>query len=155
MKRIFWQTRAIYAKLFFSFFLFTQGVVANECKEIEKELQQLEKLQKAIEQKIEKNEQLLQQIKQEKESLEAFRKTLNQEVENLQSERFKKLAKDFESMDPEYAGEKLSQMEPKIAAYILFNMKSRKAGEALNFVSGEMVNKISKILTQLKQNGKK
>ena len=59
-------------------------------------------------------------------------------------------------MDPEYAGEKLSKMsDPAIAAYILFNMNPRKAGEALNYVDPKMLDKITSILTKLKKNAKK
>ena len=55
-------------------------------------------------------------------------------------------------MEPEIAGEKISNMEdPKKAAYIIYNMKESKAGEVLNYVSPDMVNQITKILTQLKK----
>ncbi len=156
MKKISWQVKTFCVKTVFLVSFIENSLSAQtECKEIKKEIEKLEKLQKKIEERIKKNEEILASIKKEKEELEVFKKRLDEEILKLQSERFKRLAKDFESMDPEFAGEKLSMMEDaKIAAYILYNMNPRKAGEALNYVSPKMVSKISKILTQLK-NGKK
>ncbi len=124
-------------------------------KEIDKELQKLAKLKAIIEKKIAKNKEILASIQQEKANLEQLKRSIDKQIEEIQSQRYKKLAKDFESMDPEYAGEKLSKIDPKIAAYILYNMNSRKAGEALNFVAPETVSKITKILTQLRKNEQK
>jgi flagellar motility protein MotE (MotC chaperone) len=127
---------------------------ASECKEIEYELKRLENLRQLIEKKIERNKELLTQIETERKKLEELQKAIENERKEIAKKRYKKLAKDFEGMDPEYAGEKLSKMDPKIAAYILFNMNSRKAGEALNYVDSSMVNEIAKILTELKKHEK-
>lgn len=120
-------------------------------KEIQKELKRLQQLKELIEKKIAQNQKLLDSIKKEKANLQELKKALDKQLKEIQNERFKKLAKDFESMDPEYAGEKLSNIDPKIAAYILYNMKSKKAGEALNFVRPQTVGIITKILTQLRE----
>jgi len=44
--------------------------------------------------------------------------------------------------------------DPKKAAYIIYNMKPRLAGEVMNYVDPEMVDKIVKILTDLKKKKK-
>ncbi len=139
--------RVIFASLLTVSLLYSQ----TEIKELEKEIKKLEKLKEEIHTKLERNREVLAKIEQEKKSLEELRKRVEKEIKEIEKKRYKKLAKDFENMDPEYAGEKLSKFDdPKIAAYILFNMNSRKAGEALNYTDAKMVNKISKILTQLK-----
>ena len=128
----------------------------GECKEIQKEMKKLQNLKSLIEKKIDENKKLLQDIRQERQALQDLNQSIQKEMERIRSDRIKKLAKDFESMDPEYAGEKLSRIEdPKIAAYILYNMNSRKAGEALNYVSAEAVSKITQILTKLKRDNEK
>ncbi|BCD59936.1 hypothetical protein NitYY0814_C0694 [Nitratiruptor sp. YY08-14] len=112
-------------------------------------------MQKILKKQIEEKKRLLKQIKEEEAKLQQFKKELDTQLRTIQSQRFKKLAKDFESMDPEYAGDKLSKIkDPKIAAYILYNMKSKKAGEALNFIDPEALNKITVILTKLKNDKK-
>lgn len=127
---------------------------ATEQKEIKKELEKLTKLKAIIEKKIAKNRAILTSISEEKKKLENLKKNIDKQIKEIQNQRYKKLAKDFESMDPEYAGEKLSNIDPKIGAYILYNMNSRKAGDALNYIKPEMVNKITKILTQLRKHEK-
>jgi len=123
------------------------------CQEIQKEIQRLEELRAQVEKKLQRNEELLRQIRSQKEELQRLQKELEKELEEIKKERYKKLAKDFESMDPEAAGEKLSKMsDPKIAAYIVYNMSSRKAGEVLGYTDAAMVDKIAKILTQLRKN---
>ncbi len=129
---------------------------AGECKEIEKELQKLRMLKKMVQQELATNKKLLEQIRQERQALKELNASIQKEIETIQSQRIKKLAKDFESMDPEYAGEKLSKMKNlTIAAYILYNMNSRKAGEALNFVTPKALSTITQILTKLKNDEKK
>ncbi len=147
--------RAIYAKLLLAASL--AGLLyGNECKEISKELRKLQELKNFIEAKIAKNRKLLKKINEQKKALQELNATIHKQITKIRTTRFKKLAKDFESMDPEYAGEKLSKIEdPKIAAYILYNMNSRKAGEALNYVEPKSLSTIVKILTQLKKDEKK
>lgn len=147
--------KAIFAKfILLSFALSLFGDA--QLREIQKELQKLQALRQQLQADISKNEKLLAKIEEEKKSLQDLNASINEQIKQIQSERFKKLAKDFESMDPEYAGEKLSKMkDPTIAAYILFNMNSRKAGEALNYVDPDMLSRITAILTKLKKNGKK
>ncbi len=147
--------KAIFAKfILLSFALSLFGDA--QLREIQKELQKLQALRQQLQADISKNEKLLAKIEEEKKSLQDLNASINEQIKQIQSERFKKLAKDFESMDPEYAGEKLSKMkDPTIAAYILFNMNSRKAGEALNYVDPDMLSRITTILTKLKKNGKK
>ncbi len=126
----------------------------TECKEIESELKRLQNLRDQINAMLKQNTQILDQIKQERASLERLKQKLAKEQEEIKKDRYKKLAKDFANMDPEAAGDKLSKLDPKIAAYILLNMNSRKAGEALNYTDPVMVSKITKILTELKKNAK-
>jgi flagellar motility protein MotE (MotC chaperone) len=59
-------------------------------------------------------------------------------------------------MDPELAGQKISKFtDPKEAAYIIYNMKERKAGAVMNYIDPEVVDKIVKILTDIKLKGKR
>jgi flagellar motility protein MotE (MotC chaperone) len=120
-------------------------------QEVQKELQKLQQLKSYIESKLEENKKILEEIKKEQKDLYTLKENIQKQITEIQKERYKKLAKDFENMEPEYAGEKLSKFDdPKIAAYILYNMKSRKAGDALNYTDAKMVNEITKTLTKLK-----
>ncbi len=122
-----------------------------EKKETQKEIEKLLSLKKEVESLIEKNQELLQKIEQERKALKREREEFQKEIRRVQSERYKKLAQMFSKMDPEMAGQKISAMtDPKEAAYILYNMKSRIAGEILNYVDPKMVDQIVKILTNLK-----
>lgn len=123
-----------------------------EKKETQKEIEKLLSLKKKVESLIEKNREILKKIEQEREALKKEKEEFEKEVQEVQSERYKKLAQMFSKMDPEMAGQKISAMtDPKEAAYILYNMKSRVAGEVLNYVDPKMVDKIVKILTNLKE----
>ncbi len=125
-------------------------------KEIKIEIEKLRKLRVEVEKKIKEDEKLLQKIKEERKKLKKEREAFEKYIKLVESERYKKLAKVFEKMDPELAGEKISKMkDPKIAAYIIYNMKERKAGEVLNYVDPKMVDKITKILTDIKRKLKK
>ncbi len=125
-------------------------------KEIKIEIEKLKKLRIEVEKKIKEDQELLQKIKEEREKLRKEREEFEKYIKQVESERYKKLAKVFEKMDPELAGDKLSKMkDPKIAAYIIYNMKDRKAGEVLNYVDPKMVDKITKILTDIKRKNKK
>ncbi len=131
--------------------LITPANAQADKTEIQKEIQKLEKLRKEISQLISKNQQILQKIKEERKKLEEEKKSLENYLKEAENQRYKKLAKIFEKMEPELAGEKISNMEdPKKAAYIIYNMKPSKAGEVLNYVSPDMVNQITKILTTIK-----
>ena len=126
-----------------------------EKKEIQKEIKRLEKLKKEVSNLIQENKKLLAEIKKNKEELEKEKKAFEEYKKQVEAERYKKLAKVFEKMESELAGEKISKMEdPKKAAYILYNIKERKAGDILNYVDPKMVSKIVKILTELKSSKK-
>ena len=59
-------------------------------------------------------------------------------------------------MDPELAGEKISKIQdPRRAALIVYNMKERSAGAALNYVDPKRVSEIVRILTEIKKIAKK
>lgn len=143
-------------------FLFVNFIVINsifftnlfadaKTKEIEKEITILTKLKKNIEKKIEEDKKLLKKIENEKKELKAAKEDLNKLQKDIQKTRYKNLAKAFGAMDPEMAGAKLSKIDdPKEAAYILYNMKARQAGAALNYVDPKRVSQIVKILTELK-----
>ena len=143
-------------------FIFASCILSNiflhplfgqaEKKEIEIEIKRLENLKKEIEKIFLKNQELLKKIEKEKKEIFEAKKNLEKIEKEIKKERFKKLAKDFEGMEPEMAGEKLSKMDDaKKAAYILYNMKAKSAGEALNFVDAKRVSEIVKILTELKK----
>lgn len=151
-KRIKMQMRVLFA----NFIIINNLLLANlfadaQTKEIEKEIKKLEKLKSSIEKEIKKKSELLKKIKKERKELQAEKDSLNKLKEEIKQDRYKSLAKAFSAMDPEMAGEKLSKIEdPKKAAYILYNMKSRQAGAALNYVDPKRVSQIVKILTDLK-----
>ncbi len=124
-------------------------------EEIKTEIEKLTKLRIEIEKKIKEDKEILKKIKEERKKLKKEREAFEKFIKEIEQERYKKLAKIFEKMDPELAGEKLSKMkDPKVAAYILYNMKDRKAGEVLNYVDPKMVNKITIILTDIKKKAK-
>jgi len=139
--------RALCVNILLVSLLFAQA----QQKEIKEELLRLQKLRAQIEAKLEEHRKILQAIKQERQKLEKLKQEIERSKKEIEKARYKKLAKDFASMEPEAAGEKLSKLDPKIAAYILFNMNPRKAGEALNYMDPTMVSKITKILTQIKK----
>ncbi len=122
-----------------------------EKKETKKEIEKLLSLKKEVSSLINKNQQLLKKIEEERKKLQKEREEFQKEIEEAKSERYKKLARIFSKMDPEMAGQKISAMtDPKEAAYIIYNMKSRVAGEIMNYVDPQMVNKIVNILTKIK-----
>ncbi|WP_028950674.1 MotE family protein [Sulfurihydrogenibium subterraneum] len=138
--------------------IFTIGILAtitvsySQEKEIKTELDKLIKVRNEIKEMYEKNQALLNQIKKEKEDLENLKKQIEESRKKINEERYKKLAKIFEKMDPELAGEKFSKMESaEDAAYILYNMNEKKAAAILNNTDPVMVNKIVKILSGLKR----
>ncbi|RMA97631.1 MotE family protein [Hydrogenothermus marinus] len=147
--------RFLIVSLFINIFIFGVSYSQPEKKEIDKEIKKLEKLRTEVQNLIKRNEEILKKIEEEKSKLEKERKEFEKYVKEVEDERYKKLAKVFEKMEPELAGQKISNMEdPKKAAYIIFNMKERSAGEVLNYVSPDMVNQITKILTDIKKNAK-
>jgi flagellar motility protein MotE (MotC chaperone) len=122
------------------------------CKELNKEIKKLTQLKSKVEEEIRKNKELLKKIEKERELLRKERESLREEERRIKSERFKKLAEMFSKMDPELAGQKLSAFtDPTEAAYILYNMKTRKAGEILNYVDPKVVDKIVQILTNIRK----
>jgi len=121
------------------------------CKEIRAEIEKLTKLKELVESEIKKNQELLKKIEEERKILMKEKAELERRIGEIESQRYKKLAEMFSKMDPELAGQKLSAIsDPKEAAYILYNMKPRKAGEVLNYVDPKVVNEIVKILTEIK-----
>ncbi|MEO2068768.1 MAG: hypothetical protein ABGX27_04575 [Desulfurobacteriaceae bacterium] len=127
-----------------------------ERKEAKKEIARLEKLKKEVEKLLEEKKAILKKIEEERENLKKEREEFEKRIKEIEKERYKKLAKVFEKMDPELAGQKISAFsDPKKAAYILYNMKPRAAGEVLNYVDPPMVDKIVKILTEIRKQAKK
>ncbi len=122
-----------------------------QVEELKKEAEKLKQIREEIKLNYQKNQAVLEQIRKEREALEILKKEIEESKKKVQEERYKKLAKVFEKMDPELAGEKFSKMEnPEDAAYILYNMSEKKAANILNNTDPVMVNKIVKILTNLK-----
>jgi flagellar motility protein MotE (MotC chaperone) len=123
-----------------------------QVEELKKEAEKLKQIRDEIKATYQKNEALLEQIKKEKQALELLKKEIEESKKKIQDERYKKLAKVFEKMDPEMAGQKLSKMESaEDAAYIIFNMNEKKAAAVLDNTDPVMVSKIVKILTRLKE----
>ncbi len=136
--------------------LFSISFSQVEKKEVDKEIQRLTKLKKEVQKLIQKNNQLLAKLKEEEKILDNKRKSFENYVKEVEKGRYKKLAKVFEKMDPELAGEKLSKIkDPRRAAYIVYNMKERSAGAALNYVDPDRVSEIVRILTEIKKIAKK
>ncbi len=118
--------------------------------EIEREIEHLTALQEVIQTKMEKNRLLLDKIKKERTQLNQEKEWLANEIKKAEEDRYKKIAKVFEKMEPELAGEKITKIrDPKKAAFIIFNMKARSAGAAMNYVAPGRVSEIVKILTEL------
>ncbi|EEP60396.1 hypothetical protein [Sulfurihydrogenibium yellowstonense] len=123
-----------------------------QVEELKKEAEKLKQIRDEIKATYQKNEALLEQIKKEKQALELLKKEIEESKKKIQDERYKKLAKVFEKMDPEMAGQKLSKMESaEDAAYIIYNMNEKKAAAVLDNTDPIMVSKIVKILTRLKE----
>ena len=144
--------RFFLAALIVSFLFQTAlGQEQVEKRETEKEIQKLLALKQQVEDLLKKKEEILKKIEEERRALQEERKKFEEEVKKAQSERYRKLAQIFSKMDPEMAGQKISAMtDPKEAAYIIYNMKSRTAGEVMNYVDPKMVDRIVKILVELK-----
>lgn len=118
--------------------------------ELKKEAQKLEKLRNDIRAEYTKNQEVIKQIRAERERLEQLKREIEEQTRKIKEERYMKLAKVFEKMDPEEAGKKISKAEnPEEIAFILYNMNERKAAAILNNTEPDMVNKILKYLTQL------
>lgn len=123
-----------------------------QVEELKKEAEKLKQIRDEIKATYQKNEALLEQIRKERQTLELLKKEIEESKKKIQDERYKKLAKVFEKMDPEMAGQKLSKMESaEDAAYIIFNMNEKKAAAVLDNTDPIMVSKIVKILTRLKE----
>ncbi len=136
--------------------IFSISFAQVEKKEIDKEIQRLTKLKKEVEGLIKKNNELLAKLKEQERILDEKRKSFEAYVKQIEKDRYKKLAKVFEKMDPELAGEKISKIQdPRRAALIVYNMKERSAGAALNYVDPKRVSEIVRILTEIKKVAKK
>ena len=122
-----------------------------ELSEIKREIRKLEKLKEEVEKLIEEKRKLLAEIERQKKELEKEKQEIRKIIESAKAERYKKLARIFEKMDPELAGQKISSItNPKDSAFIIYNMKERKAGEVLNYVDPQVVNLIVKELTAIR-----
>ncbi|WP_457622314.1 MotE family protein [Persephonella sp.] len=123
--------------------------------EIQKEIERLTKLREEIKKLLEEKKKILKQIEEKEKALAEKEENIKKVLKKAEEDRYKKLAKVFEKMDPEMAGDKISKMtDPVKAAYIIYNMKERLAGEVMNYVDPEMVDKITRILTDLKKDKK-
>ncbi len=136
--------------------MFSIATAQVEKKEIDKEIQRLTKLKNEVQELIKKNNELLAKLKEQEKKLDKKKKEFEKFLKEAEKDRYKKLAKVFEKMDPELAGEKISKIQdPKKAAYIVYNMKERSAGAALNYVDPQRVSEIVSILTEIKKFAKK
>ena len=69
-------------------------------------------------------------------------------VEGINDEKYRSLAKVYESVPPARAGSMLEKLDTKTAAAILMNMKSKKAGVILGHVDPVKSVKITKEITR-------
>jgi flagellar motility protein MotE (MotC chaperone) len=123
---------------------------------IEKQIAQLVKLQSLLEKKIEQNRKLVAEIKKERQALEQERAAFEQQIADEKNARYQALARVFEKMEPELAGDKITKIKnPKDAALIIYNMKSRSAGAVMNYVEPRRASSIVGILTDVKRPGKR
>lgn len=135
--------------------LITSSLSYAQVNELKREVERLEKIRSDIRAEYLKNQEILKQIQAERERLEQLKKDIEEQMKKIKDERYQKLAKVFEKMDPEEAGKKISKAEnPEEIAYILYNMSEKKAAAILNSTDPEMVNKILKHLTLIKQTSK-
>lgn len=124
----------------------------GQIDELKKEAEKLEKIRNDIRTEYIKNQEILKQIQAEREKLQQLKREIEDQTKKIKDERYQKLAKVFEKMDPEEAGKKISKAEnPEEIAYILYNMNEKKAAAILNNTDPEMVNKILKHLTVIRQ----
>lgn len=124
----------------------------GQVDELKKEAEKLERIRNDIRAEYIKNQETLKQIQAERERLQQLKKEIEDQAKKIKEERYQKLAKVFEKMDPEEAGKKISKAEnPEEIAYILYNMNEKKAAAILNNTDPEMVNKILKHLTLIRQ----
>lgn len=132
--------------------LLISSVSYGQVDELKKESEKLEKIRNDIKAEYLKNQEVLRQIQAEREKLQQLKKEIEEQAKKIKDERYQKLAKVFEKMDPEEAGKKISKAEnPEEIAYIIYNMNEKKAAAILNNTDPEMVNKILKYLTLIKQ----
>lgn len=128
------------------------SVSYGQVDELKREVEKLEKIRNDIRAEYIKNQETLKQIQAERERLQQLKREIEDQAKKIKDERYQKLAKVFEKMDPEEAGKKISKAEnPEEIAYILYNMNEKKAAAILNNTDPEMVNKILKHLTLIKQ----
>lgn len=128
------------------------SVSYGQVDELKREAEKLEKIRNDIRTEYTKNRETLKQIQAERERLQQLKREIEDQAKKIKEERYQKLAKVFEKMDPEEAGKKISKAEnPEEIAYILYNMNEKKAAAILNNTDPEMVNKILKHLTLIKQ----
>lgn len=128
------------------------SVSYGQVDELKREAEKLEKIRNDIRTEYTKNRETLKQIQAERERLQQLKREIEDQAKKIKEERYQKLAKVFEKMDPEEAGKKISKAEnPEEIAYILYNMNEKKVAAILNNTDPEMVNKILKHLTLIKQ----
>ena len=118
-------------------------------KEIQRQIQILEKLKKELEELIKRKEEVLKQYNKTLQELKKERMKLLDLTKKLKLERYKKLAKAFEKMEPEQAANLINNMDPELLAYILYNMKPSKAGEILQYADPVKVNGILRKMVSL------
>lgn len=129
---------------------------STQTREIENDIRRLTTLQERLTKTIEKNRTLIAKVKKEREALAQESAAFEKKVADEKSGRYQSLAKVFEKMEPELAGEKISKIkDPKDAALIIYNMKTRSAGAIMNYVDPRRASSIVTILTDVKRAKKK
>ena len=120
--------------------------------EIESTFRELTELQTRLSGKIEENRALSAEVKRASDALAREESAFEKRVAEERSSRYQALAKVFEKMEPEIAGEKISKIsDAKKAALIIYNMKSRSAGAVMNYVDAKRASTIVTILTDIKR----
>ncbi len=120
--------------------------------EIESTFRELTELQTRLSVKIEENRAMSAEVKRASDALAREEAAFEKRVAEERSSRYQALAKVFEKMEPEIAGEKISKIsDAKKAALIIYNMKSRSAGAVMNYVDAKRASTIVTILTDIKR----
>ncbi len=126
--------------------------VQTQQSEIEREIRQLSDLQERLTQKIDENRKLMRKIQKERDALNAQKAAFEKMIAAERNARYQSLAKVFEKMEPELAGDKISKIkDPRRAALIIHNMKTRSAGAVMNYVEPRRASTIVSILTDVKR----
>lgn len=133
----------------------TSDAAQTQQRELTTEIRKLTELQVQLRNKIDENRKIVARLQQEREALKTEKAAFEKMIADEKNARYQALAKVFEKMEPELAGEKITKIkDPRHAALIIHNMKTRSAGAVMNYVDARRASTIVSILTDIKRPGK-